>query len=943
MARNAIKILTSTLLFPALFALTIQAQEQTAEQLVGPPSLQTTPPSLSAADQPTSEDSGKLFISERFKTHLRWTLGVGKGDVEIIKKGADVDIVVKNETIYKGVKADIEKIKLEGDYIREVVWQDEQSIITVKLSNEFVDLFSFYRDLQKKQVMDFWIDENMASSERPSNSEDTTQSFKKIVKDEKVADKTDKTDKEKIVAKKAEEKPEIVESIIDKTKQNNLDSSSAEMQFVSDVKFRDFRYGAPFIWDYTAYGPEFVKTINLTSKTPEFFYPVANLESTTGEKETHVQLTINLYRKKKWGLMYKSIKLYQEKYGEDKYVDLLEYLKANAILRTNFEKFDKASFKVAVSMLDNISEHSTNYEMRRGVLKYLISYYYENKEYIQSLKKAQILYTVSRENFDIEESEVSAVAVLNNLSNLNQLEALQEFAEEKTIQKLIPAQTLLAFKLYTMLRLNKPADVVSEYEKNEKALIKPIDKTIVFNVAESYYRLAKYSEAIKMYDSFAADYSYDPVASRARLRIALMYEILDRDIGQTLDLYKSTIDRSQDLNVSYEAKLRYVALRTLRKKKIDNSDLEIRAFLEIDEELKEKLSKENRRLLWLVRLRSFIVDQSWTKALSYLNAIPLNSMSPPDRRVFEGDGAEIVYGIMTDLYKQSQYSKVLKVWTMYKERYVTKVATDPFLNYIVGHSLVKLGLYDGFDAAYAEFERNKESPTKTYPVWTEKNNFINSERMLLELKLVRNLTMGNWAQAQEGIVALSKVAANYNKINYYYGHIAYKLKQYRAVIDYVETFFAGEDGKSVHDGMEVAEMILAYTDSLYQLGMLDKYKNVARALVNDTKKYATGNIYMQEVLERVSYLEIEIYAGEKNLESSLLAEKKILEFKKNYPKSDYAGRVEYLLALAYIENKKETEGKSLLDGIIKSDKIPQHIKELARSELALLKIKESTI
>ncbi len=928
MARNAIKILTILFFVGAIFSLSAQDQTSNQAQI----NQTATPPLEPKAEEPVGSAEIKLFSNEEFKTHLRWTLAVLKEDVEIIKKGATVEIVVKNETTYKGIKAEIEKIQLEKKYFREVVWKDTESIITVMLDNDFVDLFSFYRDLQKKYVMDFWIDDSLSTAEKKP-IEETTKSFKRIVKSEKSTDKKIEKDSE-VVKERETNKIEV---------KNDIKEESGGMQFVANENFRDFRYGSSFLWDYDAYSPDFVKTINLASKTPEFFYPIVNLESTESDKDAHMQLTINLYRKKKWGLMYKSIKLYVEKYGEDANDDLNEYLKANAILRTNFEKYDKASLKVAINMLDNISEHATNYDLRKGVLKYLINYYYDNKESIQSLKKAKTLYALSKDNFDIEESQISAVAVLNNLANLNQLEVLQEFIEEKTIQKLLPQQTLLSFKFYTMLRLNKFAEVVKEYEARAKSLVKPIDKTILFNVGESYYRMAKYEEAIKLYDSFAAEYSFDPSAAKARVRIALMYEILDRDIYQTLDLYKMAIDRSQDINVSYEAKLRYVALRTIRKIKPDKADFEIRAFLEIDEELKEKLSKDNKKLLWLIRLRSFIVDQSWTKALSYLNAIPLNSMLPPERRVFEGDGAEIVYGIMTDLYKRSEYSKVLKIWSMYKDRYVTKVATDPFMNYIVGHSLVKLGLYDGFDKAYAEFEQNKESPSKTYPVWTTKDKFVNSERMLLELKLVRNLTMNNWMLAQDNIVALSKVAIDYNKINYYYGYIAYKLKQYRAVIDYVETFFAKEDGSSPHDGMEVAEMILAYTDSLYQLGMLDKYKNVARALVVDTKKYAQSNIYMQEVLERVAYLEIEIYAGEKNAESKLLVEQKILDFKKSYLQSEYSGRLEYLLALAYIENKKEDQGKSLLDSIIKNDKISSHIKELARSELALIKIKESTI
>ena len=51
----------------------------------------------------------------------------------------------------------------------------------------------------------------------------------------------------------------------------------------------------------------------------------------------------------------------------------------------------------------------------------------------------------------------------------------------------------------------------------------------------------------------------------------------------------------------------------------------------------------------------------------------------------------------------------------------------------------------------------------------------------------------------------------------------------------------------------------------------------------------------------------------------------------------------YLLGRAYVNNEKLDEGKKVLNSLLKDDKVEDHIKEMAKSELALIKIKEKTI
>jgi TolA-binding protein len=75
----------------------------------------------------------------------------------------------------------------------------------------------------------------------------------------------------------------------------------------------------------------------------------------------------------------------------------------------------------------------------------------------------------------------------------------------------------------------------------------------------------------------------------------------------------------------------------------------------------------------------------------------------------------------------------------------------------------------------------------------------------------------------------------------------------------------------------------------------------------------------------------------------LEVEKKIVDFKKAYPKSIYLGRVNFLLGQTFIQNKKVKEGKEMLSELVNDKNVSDYIKELAKSELSLINLKEKTL
>lgn len=874
------------------------------------------------------ESFAGVLKQEQAKTHLRWNIFTPKENVIVEKRGSRILLKTLNTNFFSEVKKDLSSIAANRRYIKTVSFkepneQNNVSTIEIILADENVEVFNFYRDRDQKHVFDFW---------KEGTDE---QAFKDL---EKQAKKK-KASNTKLVKSKAKKLPPVLKKNVETPKVQK--KKVVKKKVVKNKGFRDFRYGASFVWDYPAFGPDLKISFDIRTKTPEHFYPIANRSYSKSEKEAHLQLAVNLYRKKKYGLMYKSIKLFVEKYGPETESDFLEYLKANAILRDNIDGGNLEPVKMAINMLDSIAKRTKNYDMQKAIYKYLFAYHKKNKEHVQGLSLAKRFYVTSKENFDYEESQYAAEGIIYNLAQLNQVERVSEVIKEKTIRKILPKSKLLAYEIYVNHRLGNLTEVIEIFEKNKAGLAKPVEPSILYNVAEAYFREAKYAKSLNLFDDFISQHSYHTNSSHARLRLALIFEIMEKNIDQTIVLYKNAINRSQDSLISAEARIRYTALRSIRKIDLKEEDLENRAFMDIDENI--QLSKEHKKLLWLVRLRSFIVDGKYNEALTYLSALPLTSLKPVDRRVFQADGAEVVYGILQNLYENSEYSKVVKDWNRFKDIYVRKVANDSYMNFIVGKSYLNLGLYEGFDDLYKGFQKLEETPVRTFPLWVKRRRNDNTSQMLLELNVVKNIKLKNWKLANRSLQAMLNVNNKNNQIPYYQGLIAYAQKDYENAAKSFERYLSNQKSQTIFDPMELASMINKYTDSLYQKGHLDKFQNVTKAILADTKNYAPKNPFMRSLRERLEYLDIEITAGKGDAKSMLLLEPKIKKFLKNYADTDYAGRCNYLLGMALAKNSKPQEARKVFERILQDEGTPPSIKELVRSELSLMAIKERTI
>ncbi len=890
----------------------------------------------------TTSLSDIIFSSEDSATFLRWNFFVERESLVIEKNGNVLTIGSLNQAILAKIVEEMQSISLSKKFfVDEKVYKDASTPTTIHLNlKNGTESFSFYREKEHKYVVDFWIDgdvvEQKSSAIEKKLAQNTTDTN---VENDKI-EKTIPTSHQALPTSSPSQSVTI-KGKLQKVSEMFEGAKNIESQ-ANDLKMRDFRYGAPFIWDYMAIAPQLKNLLNIKTKTPEHFFPILDRETNKSEQDAHLQLTINFYRKKNWGLMYKSITLFEKKYGANNlnYSEIHEYLKANALLRKNLDSGDANAFKVALTMLASLGEKTRNYDMQKAILLYLLHTSLERKDHVQSLQIAKKLYVATRENFDIEDSGYAAEVMLASLAHLEQLKVIEDLLKELASKKLINAQTILSYRVYSLVKTNKNEDAIKLYEQSKSAFVGTVDSTILFNVAEAYFRVADYTNAFNLFEAYVKNYSHITFSGAARVRMALCAELLDRDFEQVGELYKTAINRAQNYPNRFEAQIRYVAFRSVRNKYPSESDLETRIFLDREDDKRANLSKDIMKLLWIVRLRTFIVDQKFEDALAYLSAIPIRSLKPAEIRSFESDGAEIIEGILLHYYKNADYGNVIKMWELYKNKYVEKVALDPFINFLAGDSYLKMAMYDKLDRLITDFDKLKGAPVRSYAVWHENKYETDPEILLQELRVKRHIALKNWNVADKEVVNLTAKSSKNKKSHYYNGIILYNKKDYTNSSIEFEKFLTESNRADLLGVGEVADLIDCYTDAIYKLKDSDKYIKVSKAILEDTKNQVTNNEYMTKVKEKVAYLLIETMSEKNSDADRLLLETYLKDFRQNFKESIYEGRILYMLGVTLIKNQKKKEGQEILGELLGNEKASEHIKQMARAELSLMEIKD---
>jgi hypothetical protein len=896
-----------------------------------------------------------IISQDSLKTHLRWKIKAQKEQIKISKKGNRISLQSLDPDFFKSFTGEVAKLSSSPDYLKKLNFSAPSVPGTpykldIDLKDNSIELFSFYKQESKQYILDFWINQDVIATKKASIKKKN-----KVVKVAKLV-RSKKVNKVKISLKE-----DVSVSLKPKKGSRfNVIDPSEHRSSIQTSKYRDFRYGASFVWDYKALIPLLERDIDISVKTPDYLYPVVDVKNLDAKSETHMQLSINFYKKKQWGLMTRSIGLYDDRYGHDKNKVLNDYMKALAMMKNSIKSNLKPEYKSSVnedgdivpgkeysstgimaaarSLLKNVVEESRNYELSQAVLRYLIQYSRNQKDYIQTLEYAKKLYVKSSETFDNDMIVYSSRAILNSLANLRQLNKIKDFLSNKVVLRVLPKQIGMAYIGYINLENDNSKQVIADFVSKKNKLSKPIHPSILYNTAEAYFRTGKYKKSIKTFDKFITDNSFYNESGNARLRIALSYDLLGKDHKTILKLYDDAINKSSDMGVRYEAKLRYVGLRVARNTTASDKDFETVSFLDAAKAEKQKITANHKKLLWLVRLRTLISESKYDDALAYLSTLPLDSIRLIDKRAFNGDGAEVILGMIQNAYLKNDYAKAVKVWEVYKDKYENKVVNNPYMNFIVTDSFLKLGLSKSYDRSLSYLIKLKGKSVRRFPLWVTPHKNIGLKDYIVELKLNKYLRDRDYKGLGE-YLATNKSNRNIN-YKFYNGIVSYKLSKYTDAVKSFEELLVTPNLNNILTPSQNLQMIETYLEALYEKAKPAKFRKNAAALVNDLR--LSKNTQYKKLVERADYLYLESLFSENSTNYKLLS-MKTGEFVGEYKKSNYISRVEYLRGVSLVNTNQQIEGKKVLNELLSREGIPGYLKSLVRSELSTLELKNKTL
>ncbi|MCY4644573.1 MAG: hypothetical protein OXB88_08135 [Bacteriovoracales bacterium] len=886
----------------------------------------------------SSSAFSSILLEQKFKTHLRWNLHIDKKDAFITKTGSGFYIETFAFPLYKKLKKELSRVNRVGDYFEKItfhkgIFPKKPARIRVDLKGKEVELLSFYQSRDKKYVLDFW-----KNNDDKENDKAISPPLKAKTQDQAI--RQGRSESQKTVKKEVKDKSFALGG---KVKYDGLLRKKNKITPKETLEsYRGFNYGAALIWDYPSLSPKIEKKIDMRRKTPEYFYPIKdrNLEGRMKDKEAHIQLNINLYRKEKYGLMSKSIQLYRKKYRLDENYDLNEFLKSLALIKENLRNPEGGPFRSAMVVLDSIANRTNDYDLKKSIHLYHIQYLIEQKNMIEALKIGKKLYVESKARLDQETLNYAAEVIFYSLSHLGQIKKIRKFSSERSVKKLVSPQTVLAYKIYVLHKENRLDEVISLFEKNKRNIQKPIDSSILYNVAEAFFRKAKYKKAIGVYQDFLKNYSYMGESSFARVRLALSHEILNSDIDKALKLYEYAINRSSHPKARYEAKLRYVAMRNTRKINPNDKDKSVLTFLEYRDDEKKNIDSNLKELLWSVRLRIFLNSGQYQKALSYITVLPINTLRSSVKKMFYGDGAEIIYGIISNAFNQGDTARVVKLWEIYRDLYENKVAQSAYLNFIVAKSYISLGIEGGVKRIIKNLKKMGKDQERSFPIWISRKDYGGVDNLVDEINIFRMVQESNW---NDLVKSIDKMKISNNRKLFYEVIALYHSKYFKQAVSIGEEFLRKTPSSLPLSKRETADFFEAYLESLYNISPLVKFRKSAKAFIQDIEVSESSNSDIMNLSEKIRYLLIESLSSSQKSEDLLEVEASAKRFLAEFKKSIYGDRVRFLLASNFINHKKIENGIKILNELIANENTLSYIKEMSKSEITSIKLNEKIV
>ncbi len=862
---------------------------------------------------------------------MRWILPFSKDKITISKDNKSLMIETLDSSIYEALCQELKSKSLDKEYFKSIIPTEKNNSsgayqLALQLSKDNVEMFQFRREEDQSLIIDFWV--NNEDSASAKDTEELTKSEKiKKKKELSIEIKEDWIEPDKVVVEKKKEERKKDELLFAKEK---LDKITENVKLLSEspqrnekkTTYLDFRYGSSFLWKYEPIMPMIEKDIDLTVKTPEFLYPVVDRPKFKEEREAHLQLMINFYKKRNFGFMKKSIDLFEKRYKlRPNERELIKYLSALSLIQSHFKSSNPSLFASAIVLLEELLQETTDSTMKQTLYRYIIQYKIDQKDYVGSLKFARDFFIFSQEKNIKSQIFISSKTIMFALAKLGEVDKLDKFMEEPSVQDWLDGQEGLGFKFYSMYLRGDFGAITNQFEKREKGLTKPFYPPILFTVAEAYFNLGEFEKSLALYKDFVKSYSFISEASFARLRIALNMDLLDYPFTQVTSSYLEAINLSTLAKARYEAKLRYIGLAFNRKVTLapNDSDKTILGFFDyqMDEEIQVK--DNLKQLLWLTRLRSLIREKKYELAMTYWQTLPLDEIDSSYKEVFVKDGTEIVIGLLQESFTANDYAKVLKRWGMYQMPFSEYLAKSKDALYYISQSALKLNLTDIAQQYIEKFSTVQEY---NFPIWVDRLHSANDFDLLI---FKSYLKQKNMTAARSTLASLTK-----NSLLWNWGQamMMFEEKKLPEGKNFTESILITEKVSKL-DKQDLVDLLLNYFDAQENVDWDEGVRSRVSAILQGI---SIENLQFKNVIEKGHYLLTECYARDSVKDFDNI-EKSWNFFKSNFPESGYIYRMNYIYASSLIKNKKFKQGRSSLDDLIKNAKTPSYIREMAKNDI----------
>ena len=101
-----------------------------------------------------------FVTQEKEKTYLRWKLSAAKKHLLVKREGRRIFLKTSNADLFSHLKSEIQSLGGYGEYIKNIEFDSsgkENGIFSIQiLLKNNTELFAFYRDREKRHIVDFW-------------------------------------------------------------------------------------------------------------------------------------------------------------------------------------------------------------------------------------------------------------------------------------------------------------------------------------------------------------------------------------------------------------------------------------------------------------------------------------------------------------------------------------------------------------------------------------------------------------------------------------------------------------------------------------------------------------------------------------------------------------------------------------------------------------------